>query len=119
MDENVKVAKSDDDVTMMRQSAKWLAIAGAVFLGFLYVYWLGWNLRYDQAITQTFYEHLRAVLGIPGSIITAFVLVSVLEQVSGPIEIEVLAFKLNGAAGPVILWIVCFLSMVLGIKVLW
>ena len=44
---------------------------------------------------------------------------SVLEQVSGPIEIEVLAFKLNGAAGPVILWIACFLSMVLGIKVLW
>jgi hypothetical protein len=83
------------------------------------VSWLGWSLNYDKNVIEVLYEHLRAALGIPGSIITAFVVVSVLEQVSGPIELEVIGFKLKGAAGPVVLWIACFFSLILGIKILW
>ena len=119
MEDQEKLDKAQNKVGVMKHSAKWMAISGSVFLGFLYLYWLGWSLSYDQTIINTFYEHLRAVVGVPGAIITAFVLVTVLEQVSGPIEFEVLGFKLKGAAGPVILWVVCFLAIILGVKVLW
>ena len=70
-------------------------------------------------IIETLYKHLAAIIGIPSAIITAFVLVTTLEQVSGAIEFEVLGFKFKGASGPVVLWIACFLAIVLGIKILW
>ena len=65
------------------------------------------------------YEHMAAVLGVPGSIIVAFVLVSVLENVSGPIKFEGLGFKFEGASGPIVMWVIVFLSLVSGLRLLW
>ncbi len=92
---------------------------GVLLLGIFYIYFLGWSLHYDQNLISMFHEHMRAVVGVPGAIITAFVIVTILEQFSGSIEFEILGFKLKGAAGPGILWVATFLSIVLGIKVLW
>jgi hypothetical protein len=111
--------KAENNVSLLKHSAKWMSILGALVLGFLYIYWLGWSLQYDQIMITTFHNHMRAIVGVPGAIITAFVIVTVLEQFSGPIEFEVLGFKLKGAAGPGVLWIATFLTIVLGIKVLW
>ena len=36
-----------------------------------------------------------------------------------PIEIRFLGFELKGAAGPVVLWTVCFLALVAGGELLW
>jgi uncharacterized membrane protein len=119
MDDKNSQVIVDMNITLMQLSVKWIAIIGAVFLGLLYVFWLGWSMSYDNTVIETLYSHLRAAVGIPGSAISAFVIVTVLEQVSGPIHIEVKGFILKGAAGPVVLWIGCFFSLVAGISMLW
>lgn len=64
-------------------------------------------------------EQTSAVVGLPIAAVTAFMLVSVLEVTTGKIEFEGLSFKFRGASGPIVLWIACFIAMVIGIKLLW
>lgn len=64
-------------------------------------------------------EHLPSVIGLPIAAISALVIVTVLRTVAGPIECKVLAFELKGAAGPIIMWMLCFLAMTLAIMKTW
>ena len=64
-------------------------------------------------------EHTQAAVGLPIAAVTAFLLVSVLQVTFGKIEFEGIGFKFRGASGPVVLWIACFIAMVIGIKLLW
>ncbi len=64
-------------------------------------------------------EHVSAVVGVPIAAVCAFLLVSILQVTTGKIEFEGLGFKFRGASGPIVLWIACFIAMVIGIKLLW
>jgi hypothetical protein len=66
-----------------------------------------------------FRAHFSTVVGLPFAATFAFVIVQFLSQTKGPVEFEGLSFKFKGAAGQVVMWVLCFLAMVLGIKVLW
>jgi len=70
---------------------------------------------YDHIIK----EHFSATVGLPLGAIAAFCIVYFFEYNSGDIEFEGLGFKFKGAAGPIVFWLFCFLSIVLGIKLLW
>jgi hypothetical protein len=96
-----------------------MAIGAATLFGAVYMFWLIWGFNYDPQFIEIMYQHLAAVVGIPGAIITAFVIVNVLEQVSGPIEFSGLGFTFKGASGPVVMWVVVFCALVGGIKLLW
>jgi hypothetical protein len=48
----------------------------------------------------------------------ALLVVLSLSYVAGPIEFEALGFKFRGASGPVVLWVMCFLALVIGLYVL-
>ena len=64
-------------------------------------------------------EHFAAIIGLPGAAAAAFVLVVFLRQTEGPIEFEGLGFKLKGAAGQILMWVICFLALAGAIKLLW
>ena len=83
------------------------------------MFWLFSRFNYDEQFIGIMDEHMQAVLGVPGSIIVAFVLVSVLENVSGPVKFQGLGFKFEGASGPIVMWVLVFLSLVGGMKLLW
>ena len=57
--------------------------------------------------------------GMPYAAFFSYYLVSVLESSRGPIEVEFLGFKFKGAAGPLLFWILVFLSVLLGFKLFW
>ncbi len=101
-DQNLE-EKSETNIHIMKNSAKWMAILAVILIGVVYLFWLIWSLNHDERFIEEFYSHLPAVVGIPGAMISAFVLVNVLEQVSGPIEFEGLGFRFKGASGPVVL----------------
>jgi hypothetical protein len=65
------------------------------------------------------YHRLPSVVGIPFAMIAAFVVVSILEQTSGPIELSGAGFSFKGAAGQVLFWILVFLAIVYAIHALW
>lgn len=64
-------------------------------------------------------SHFVAVVGLPLSAIAALCLVQILQITSGDIEFKVLGFEFKGASGQVILWVIVFLAIVLGIRIVW
>jgi hypothetical protein len=68
---------------------------------------------------QMVQQHPAATIGLGISAISAFFIVSVLELTTGPARFEVLGFKFQGTASQVILWVLCFLSMIFAVWLLW
>jgi hypothetical protein len=68
---------------------------------------------------QMVQQHPAATIGIGMSAISAFFIVSVLELTTGVVQFEVIGFKFQGTAGQVILWVLCFLSIIFAVWLLW
>ena len=64
-------------------------------------------------------DHFAAIVGLPGAAAVAFVIVVFLRQAEGPVEFEGLGFKVKGAAGQVLMWVLCFMSITAAIKWVW
>ena len=79
----------------------------------LYSFWT------DKQWVEMAKEHAAAAVGIPLAAVASFFLVSILQVTTGKIEFEGLSFKFRGASGPIVLWIACFIVMVICIRVLW
>jgi hypothetical protein len=109
----------------LKKLATWGVVIGTAlwttfFFGFLVVSATYPELVADSWFLRMLQEHPSGTLGIAISAISAFSVVAVLDVLSrDPIEIKVLGFELKGAAGPVVLWVVCFLALVVGTEVLW
>jgi len=96
-------------------SAVAVSALAAVSFGFL-VFRVARDPAYEDLILK---QHFDAVIGIPCAGFAAFAIVVFLRQTDGPIEFESLGFKFKGAAGQVVMWALCFLVMILAIKLLW
>lgn len=57
--------------------------------------------------------------GMPYAAFFAYYLVSVVETTRGDIEFEFFTLKFKGAAGPLVFWLLVFLAILLGFKLLW
>jgi hypothetical protein len=94
-----------------------------VVLFFLFVAGVTWSFGYGGVNPDVFrivvLENFAASVGLPAAAAAALFIVLVLKVTSGPIEFEGLGFRFKGASGPIVLWVMCFLSMVFGIKALW
>lgn len=60
-----------------------------------------------------------ASAGIPSAAFGAFVIVVLFRQAETPIRIKAMGFELKGAAGPVVLWFLCFLAIAGALKLVW
>lgn len=97
----------------------WIA-ASLITLFSIYVFFIMAKRGYDRQIWLPIAEkHFAAVVGLPMAAVASLFLVLVLEYVSGKIEFEILGLKFKGAAGQIVFWVFCFLSIVLSIKLLW
>ena len=108
-----------------RRYAHWFivtgtAAAGSYFLGFLVYHSLVPTVSSESWFLQVIEKHFAATIGVPLSAVSAFCIVLLLNVVTPePIEIEALGFKFCGASGPIVLWIFCFLAMIVGMPMLW
>ena len=64
-------------------------------------------------------EHFRAMVGLPSAAAAAFIIVALFRQGEEPIRMKALGFEIHGAAGPIVLWVLCFLAICGGLKLLW
>ena len=103
----------------VRYLVVWGALIGAGCVGVSYlifvIYWT-WQHGWVKDIVQ---QHFPATVGLPLAALCAFLLVTVLQISSGKIEFEMLGLKFRGASGPIVLWVIAFLSIASSIKLLW
>ncbi|QKD02169.1 hypothetical protein [Mesorhizobium loti] len=117
----------DDPNPTEGQSSKWwlaLPVVLVVVPAFVVLSLFGKDLT-DFAVgsapqlSRLIETKFDVIIGLPAAAIASFAIIAVLRQAAGPIEFEGFGFKFKGAAGPVILWIMCFLAMTTAIKWLW
>lgn len=104
-----------------RRAVTWLClVAGPALVAISYFPIIRASLSQDPWLMAIFEKHYAAIFGLPGAALLSFILVVVFEARFDRIEMEVTSvLKFKGASGPVILWVLCFLSIAAAIKMLW
>jgi len=111
---------SDNIDQRLRRWSRWAAVVFALQGALQLTAFLLWLLFTDSAATKAlFLNEVRAIVGIPLAALTAFCVVTNLQATSGDIKFSGLTFTFEGAAGPVVLWVMCFLAVILSIVALW
>ena len=108
----------------LRKFASWAAVLGSMaMVSYFAVFMMLQTLRPGDPekswILNQFRQNFAATLAIPLSALAAFCIVTLLRVTTGPIEVEAERIKFSGAAGPIIFWILCFIAIVFGVKMLW
>lgn len=91
------------------------AICFIIYMAFIAgsFYWTGgW-------IPKLFHDHYVFFVGLPFAGFIAYFIVGTLENVRGQIEFEALSIKLKGASGPILMWVIVYLVIVLSITMVW
>jgi FtsH-binding integral membrane protein len=106
---------------LLRKVFKWttliLTTTGCVFI-WLYLAYIA--LQPDSWLIPIRQQHFAALFGIPVATMIALAVVILLSITAGPIEFEAFGqFKLLGAAGEVLFWVICFLAITLSFWLLW
>jgi hypothetical protein len=63
--------------------------------------------------------HFATVVGLPCAGIAALCLVVVLQTVAGDVEFKIGWFEFHGAAGPIVMWVLCFVAISSAIRFTW
>jgi hypothetical protein len=101
-------------------SFKWRLILLAMAGLFLYMMFALVSLLYWGNLEQgIIIGHFPAVIGLPMAAAFAFILVVLLPINYGRTEFQALGIKFKGASGPVVLWMICFVVIVVAVKLLW
>jgi hypothetical protein len=103
----------------LRNATFWLAIVAVLAAGLVFtftIFVIATQFIYWQVVLR---DHFAAIIGLPGAAAVAFVIVVFLRQTDGPVEFEGLGFKFKGAAGQVVMWVLCFLAIAVAIKAVW
>ena len=95
-------------------------LAWAGFFFGLIVYHAVWGKEMPENwFLKMVQEHPAATMGVGIGAITSFFIVAVLKLTAGEVSFEALGFKFHGAAGQVVLWVMCFLAMSFATWLLW
>ncbi|WP_230969152.1 hypothetical protein [Nitrogeniibacter aestuarii] len=90
------------------------------FFGFLVLSMLAPQVVPESWFLDMIRQHPAGTLGLAMGAISAFSVVAVLDVFArDPIEIKFFQFELKGAAGPVVLWVICFLAFIAATDALW
>jgi hypothetical protein len=115
--------RKPDDAPFRTWIARICVVGVLLWAGFFFAVILFQSLYGEMApknwFLQMVQQHPAATIGIGISAISAFFIVAVLELTTGTVQFEVLGFKFQGTAGQVILWVLCFMSMVFAVWLLW
>ena len=107
-------------------SKAWMAQAFVLVSGFFMASFairltieVWWELPSSSWIMDVHRAHYAATVAVPVAMVEAFFLVLILKQFAGDMEFEVLGFKFRGASGPLVLWVLCFLTIIFAVWLLW
>lgn len=112
------IARGEALVVKAKLFMRWGSIFALALIGGVFLLLFIESAYVDRRFNETLYQHLAAAIGVPLSALTALALVLALEQVAGDIQFEALGLKFKGAAGPLVMWVLCFIALVAGIKAL-
>ena len=107
-----------DKKPLLQRLVPWVVLIALICVALAYVFFI-----FVGGINEEFLALYKAnflgIIGLPLCALAALFVVFVLEQTQGPIEFKGLSFEFKGAAGPILLWIACFLALALTLHKVW
>jgi hypothetical protein len=100
---------------------KWLkfTVAWTIIVGII-LWWSGFLLTLKSGPwTEIYFQHFPVTMGIPSAMAGALVICTLFRTTEGQIKFGGLGFHFEGAAGPIVMWVFCFLAQVAAIRLLW
>jgi hypothetical protein len=65
-------------------------------------------------------QHFVSTVWLPAAVVTSLTVVLILRTMEGDIALKFSKeFELRGASGPIIMWVICFLTLVLAVRLTW
>ena len=86
------------------------------YLAFLYYATFVWTGGW---ILVLFRDHYAFFVGLPLAALAAHFLVGTLENARGRIEFELVGVKFKGASGPIVMWVIVYLAIVVSFALAW
>lgn len=105
--------------TLVRQVARWVVLLGAITWGVFAGGFLAYNSLGDRFIVDLTKKQFGAMILVPLAGLMALCVVIILEWTAGQIKLKVPGFELEGASGPIVLWVCCFLAIVAAFRAFW
>jgi hypothetical protein len=102
----------------LRRTMSWVSLIGVAAFAIFFFYELAFISKLGL-FDQLFLKHTPALVGLPIASAASLALVLLLRTVSGEIQVSLLGFQFKGAAGPLVMWILCFLAMTVAIRYTW
>jgi hypothetical protein len=96
-----------------------VAGAGIAIFAAVYFFRVAWLAIHEAFWKDLALKHFPAMVGLPAAALAATFLILTFEAVSGEVEFKALGVEFKGASGPIVLWVVCFLSIAVAIRLLW
>jgi hypothetical protein len=103
---------------------KWIFICCAGIYSAFHAGFVIWNTLHNsdsqQQLLKVVYAHYACIVVVPFAGYASLALVWLLESLSGqPIEFKAIGFEFKGPAAPIVMWVLCFLAIVVAIGVTW
>jgi hypothetical protein len=104
-----------------RRLIVWAAVAATACFASVGVYPIGRAYLENQPwVTKIVQQHFAATAGLPCIAALAFLIVITFEARYEAIEMEFFGImKFKGAAGPIVLWVLCVITMACCVRMLW
>ena len=103
---------------VLKKYMSWIGMLGAVVFAIMFFFGVieyFYNGLWDQISGTNF----ASLVALPGAAFTAFFVVLVLRTVAGPIEFSVFQLDFKGASGPTVMWVLCFLTITVALRMTW
>jgi hypothetical protein len=118
MSDNVPAPQSSWE-TWLRIAARWSIFLAAAIYGVTFFAFSIYGMVREEWVEEMVKEHFAATIGLPSGALAALLLVTIFEINAGRVEFKVIGFEFKGAAGPIVMWVVCFLAIAISIRMLW
>jgi hypothetical protein len=111
--------QEQNGVRSVRQVARWAVLLAAATWGVFAGGFLAYNSLGDRFIFELTKKQFGAMILVPLAALMALCVVIILEWTTGKIKLKVPGFELEGASGPIVLWVCCFLAIVGAFRAFW
>ena len=97
----------------------WIVIFSSIYFT-IRIFWIVLSsVEYTDMMVRFIFTKAPAVLGVPFSAALALAVVLMLRTTQGPVRFRALGLRFDGASGPIVMWVLCFLATSAAIKILW
>lgn len=118
--DKVQLKKNDPQTQKLQIIMSWVVIIILTIFGVFALIKLSSVHKTEGDYWQTLIsEQFPVIVGIPMAGLGALFVTLILRISIGELEFELAGLKFKGGAAPIVFWVICFLSIVLSIRLLW